>query len=198
VFGFDELGREVVEYMDGEVIDFRSEVLTDAQLVSLTRWTKSFHNVVAEFDHAGPWRYFAIPGADTFGHNDIGPYNVCFKGDDLVGVFDWDMAGPSTRLGDLAFLAWTSVPLATPKDPQEVARRLVLLAETYDGPSALDILRATPSRIELIIAGLPRAAAAGDPGMKNLVRNGVVSRCSDELKALTNVMAQVELVLSGV
>ncbi|MEO8105945.1 MAG: phosphotransferase [Actinomycetes bacterium] len=191
VFGFDDQGREVIEFLPGTVVDFRTEALTDGQLTSLTRWTKSFHNEIAGFSHPGPWRYFPIAGANTVGHNDIGPFNVCFDGDELAGVFDWDMAGPSTRLGDLAFLAWTAVPLAAPREPQDVARRLRLLASVYAGPSALEILRATPPRIQVIIDGLPRAADAGDAGMANLVRNGVPHRCEAELAALQSMTADV-------
>lgn len=58
-----------------------------------------------------------------------------------------------------------------------------------------EILRATPPRIQLVIEGLPRAADAGDPGMRNLVNNGVVERCSDELRTLASAMADVERVL---
>ena len=46
---------------------------------------------MADFAHPGPWRYFPTPGATLIGHNDIAPYNACFDGDDLAGVFDWDL-----------------------------------------------------------------------------------------------------------
>ena len=74
--------------------------MTDGQLHSLARWTKEFHDVVADFEHPGPLAVLPqrlLPS--LIGHNDLGPYNVCFNGDELVGVFDWDMAGPvDTRL----------------------------------------------------------------------------------------------------
>jgi Ser/Thr protein kinase RdoA (MazF antagonist) len=31
-----------------------------------------------------------MPQASLIGHNDIAPYNVCFDGDEVAGVFDWD------------------------------------------------------------------------------------------------------------
>lgn len=196
VYGLDDEGRETVEYLDGTVIDFKSASLTDGQLTSLCQWTRDFHNVVADFEHAGPWRYFPVPGANSFGHNDLGPYNVCFDGDDLVGVFDWDMAGPSHPLAELALVAWTSVPLAVPVEAREVARRLEVVAAAYGGPSAREILRATPARIQLVIEGIPRAAQNGDAGMQNLVRLNVPNRCGEELAALVAVMAEVDELLS--
>ena len=196
VHGFDDHGRETLEYMKGTVIDFKTASLTDGQLASLSRWTREFHEVVAGFEHAGPWRYFPVPGAHSLGHNDLGPYNVCFDGDELAGVFDWDMAGPTHPLAELALVAWTSVPLAVPVEPLEVARRLEIVADAYGGPSALSILRATPARIQLVIEGIPRAAHSGDSGMQNLVRLDVPRRCGEELAALVAVMAEVEEHLS--
>ena len=71
-----------------------------------------FHDGGGGLRHPGPWRYFHRRPAAFVGHNDIAPYNVCFDGDDLVGVFDWDMSGPTT-LSELAFIAWNCVPLWT-------------------------------------------------------------------------------------
>ena len=48
---------------------------------------------MARFSHPGPWRYPCVPRASLIGHNDIAPYNVCFDGDRLAGVSDWDLAG---------------------------------------------------------------------------------------------------------
>jgi aminoglycoside phosphotransferase (APT) family kinase protein len=31
-------------------------------------------------------------------------------GDDVAGVFDWDLAGPTTPLMELGFIAWNCVP----------------------------------------------------------------------------------------
>jgi hypothetical protein len=46
------------------------------------------------FSHPGPWRFFPVTSPSLIGHNDIAPYNVCFAGDELVGVFDRDRAAP--------------------------------------------------------------------------------------------------------
>ena len=75
---------------------------------------RAFHAAVSGFSHPGPWRYFPLPSPTIIGHNDIAPYNVCFEGDRLTGVFDWDLAGPSTPLLELAHLAWHGIPLFRP------------------------------------------------------------------------------------
>jgi len=184
VEGMDARGREVLTYLPGRIVDEDTELLTDAQLWSLTRWTRELHEAVSDFQHPGPWRFYPVDEWSLIGHNDLGPYNVCFDGDDLAGVFDWDLAGPSTPLMELAFLAWNGVPLRRPIEAGEQARRLALMAEAYGEVSARQILEAVPGRIRLVLSGIPAAAAAGDPGMQNLVAFGEPERSRRALAAL--------------
>jgi hypothetical protein len=172
VHGFDEQGREVLDYLPGRVLDSAAEPLSEGQLRSLVQWTVDFHAAVARFTHAGPWRYFAIPSPTLVGHNDIAPYNCCFDGEDVVGVFDWDLAGPTTPLNELSFIAWNCVPLWSDIGADRAAERLQLIADTYRGFTAEQILQNTPSRIQLMIDGIAASAAAGDPGMTRLVAGG--------------------------
>jgi hypothetical protein len=128
VLGFDTQGREVLSYLPGQVVDNEAVGLTGAQITSLVRWTREFHRAVAGFTHAGPWRYFPIEAPTLIGHNDIAPYNACFAGDEVVGVFDWDMCGPATPLSELAFIAWNCVPLWRETPPGYAAIRSYRLA----------------------------------------------------------------------
>jgi len=147
VVGFDQHGREVLTYLPGRVVDIDTELLTDEQIASITRWSRNFHAAVSGFSHPGPWRYFPVPSATLIGHNDIAPYNACFDGNELVGVFDWDLAGPTTPLSELAFLAWNCVPLWRDIGAEAAARRLTVIASTYGGFRPGQILRAVPARI---------------------------------------------------
>ncbi len=195
VHGLDERGREVLDYLPGTVVDHESDALTDGQLVALAAWTRALHEAVAGFEHPGPWRYFPIPGATLIGHNDVAPYNACFEGDALAGVFDWDLAGPTTPLAELAFLAWNGVPLVRPLPHHEAARRLELIAAAYGGPPAKDVLRAVPARIEVMLAGIPAAAAAGDAGMQNLMAVGEPARSRDTLAELRGRLPRIDAAL---
>ena len=184
VLGFDDLGREVLTFLPGEVVDFEREVLTDAQLVALVAWTRRFHAAVADFRHDGPWRF--VPGADPtlIGHNDIAPYNVCFDGDDLTGVFDWDFAGPSSPLDELAFIAWNCVPLTRDVGVAESAHRLELIASTYGGVQPHAVLDQVPVRIQLMFDGMAAGVAAGDAGMARLLTLGEPQRSQRTLAEL--------------
>jgi hypothetical protein len=184
VLGQDERGREMLSYLPGRVVDIDSETLSIGQLDALVSWTRAFHGAVAGFSHPGPWRFFPVDGASLIGHNDIAPYNVCFDGDQLVGVFDWDLSGPSTPLFELAFIAWNCVPLWHDIEPETAAERLRVIAAAYGPFTAGQILHAVAPRIQIMLDGIPVAAAAGDPGMANLMTAGEPERSRATLTAL--------------
>jgi len=192
VLGFDDRGREVLTYLPGQVITAEVGMLTGAQIASMVRWTRALHTAVADFTHPGPWRFFPMSPTTLIGHNDIAPYNVCFEGDELVGVFDWDLAGPTTPLFELAFLAWNAVPLWRDIGADLAAARLRVIAQTYGGPSAREILHAVPPRIHLMLDGIPVAAAAGDPGMANLLAAGEPGRSRGPINGLIARIPAIE------
>ena len=198
VLGFDEQGREVLSYLPGRVIDTNVELLSVGQLATVVRWTRGFHEAVADFAHPGPWRYPRLPGPTLIGHNDIAPYNICFDGEELVGVFDWDMSGPSTPLFELAFVAWNCVPMWRDIGTDLAARRLAVIASAYGGFDPRQILHAVPVRIQLMMDGILVAAAAGDQGMANLVAAGepeldriAVAGVVDRIPAIERCLARI-------
>ena len=200
VHGFDEQGREVLDFLPGEVVDLTVEHLSERRLVALVEWVRLFHAAVAGFEHAGPWRLGAVGEPVLVCHNDLGAYNVCWDGDELAGVFDWDAAAPSNPLLELAFVAWNGVPMwAVDRDLETyvevAAQRLALVADTYGGLSPVDLLHAVPARIQLMVDGIARGAAAGDAGLANLVRLGFHARDVATLAALRERVPAVERLL---
>jgi Ser/Thr protein kinase RdoA (MazF antagonist) len=192
VLGHDEAGREILSYLPGRVVDIDSERLSPGQLASLVRWTRAFHEAVAEFAHPGPWRYFSVEQPSLICHNDIAPYNACFAGDEVAGVFDWDLAGPSTPLFELAFIAWNCVPLWRDIGQDEAAARLSMIAAAYGRFSPAQILQAVPERIQLMLEFIPAAASAGDAGMANLMASGEPGNSAAALAGLLTRMPGID------
>jgi hypothetical protein len=85
---------------------------------------------------------------------------------------------------ELTFIAWNGVPLWRSMDHREAADRLDVIASNYGTFTASEILAAVPGRIQLMLAGIPAAAAAGDAGMANLVAAGEPERSQRSLDDL--------------
>ncbi len=198
VHGYDARGREVLDYLPGRVIDVDQELPTEAQVRELATWARELHDALEDFDHPGPWRFFEVPRADLIAHNDLAPYNVCWAGDELTGVFDWDLAGPSTRLFELAHLAWTALPLYRPAPDARVASRLRLLAEAYGGPSASEILHAVVPLKEVGIAGITAWISAGEPAGLAQAAIGEPERTARALADLRTRLPALERALGAV
>ena len=195
VLGIDARGREVLTFLPGTVVDVDADLLTDEQLADLTRWSRELHEAVAALDDEGPWRFFGVAAPTVVAHNDLAPYNVCFEGDRLSGVFDWDLSGPSTPLLELAHLAWNGVPLFRPLPPEVAARRLEVLAASYGGPSAREVLAAVPARARLAIDGIRTAVANGDEQMRNLTLIGEPENTERALARLEERLPAIERAL---
>jgi hypothetical protein len=116
--GVDELGRDVVTYLAGETVGserpWPAWTHSDEALVQVAGWLRRFHEAVLDFDPGvdAVWREggFWRPGL-VIGHNDAAPYNAVWNHDALVGFMDWDMSGPLARESDLAWMAFSWVPL---------------------------------------------------------------------------------------
>ena len=185
----------MLTYLPGRVIDVQKETLTPAQLRSVAAWTRELHEAVAGFEHPGPWRYFPLEGTTIVGHNDIAPWNICLDGDEVAGVFDWDMAGPTTPLYELAFIAWSGVPLWSEIAAEVAAERLTAIADGYGTFDARQILTAVPDRVRAMFDWIQVAAAAGDEGMAKLV--GGAKRSYARVDALVARIPAMERALGG-
>ncbi|HET7532662.1 MAG TPA: NUDIX domain-containing protein [Nocardioidaceae bacterium] len=196
VLGTDSRGREILEYLPGTIVDVDRDVLGEARLESIVAWTRLLHDTVAGFDHQGPWRHPAVDHPEVVAHNDIAPYNVCFAGDRVAGVFDWDLAAPSTRLMELGLLAWTCVPLFRPTDPTAVARRLELIARTYGRYTAREILDAAEARVRFSSEAVRHWITTGAPGADGMLAVGEPERTEDALADWARRRPAIEEALS--
>jgi hypothetical protein len=106
--GFDSSGREMLSYLPGETIGDRMPwpawVSADSMLVQVGQWLRRLHDLTADFRPPADERWFIggvmRPGL-IVGHQDAAPYNAVVDGEWLVGFYDWDIAGPSSREWDL-------------------------------------------------------------------------------------------------
>ena len=205
VLGMDEQGREMLTFLPGQTVGgarpWPAWVHSDGALGQAGRWLWRYHDAVRDFVPPLGLRWRSSPRAwrpgDVIGHNDAAPYNAVWQavaagdgtGDDdgsggrLAGFIDWDFAAPCRPVQDLAFMAFSWVPLHA-RDVAagegftrfaERPRRLRLLLDAYGYTGTVgDVLAAVRSRIDDHARGLRELAAAGDPLFARLVRDGAI------------------------
>jgi phosphotransferase family enzyme len=201
--GIDSRGREVLSFLHGETVGsalpWPRWVHAEETLVQVARWLRRYHRAVSDFvPPAGacwrlgaPWR----PGL-IIGHNDAAPYNAVWRAGGLAGFIDWDMAGPVTPEWDLAFAAFSWVPLHARHlvvqegftDFSAQPRRLRLFLSEYGWTgTAADFLEQVRARIRAHVAGIHALAAAGDPLFIRLVQQGVIDNLITALSQLPHI-----------
>jgi aminoglycoside phosphotransferase (APT) family kinase protein len=118
--GFDELGREVLAFIPGTVPHSMPDwVWSETVLTDVAHALRQWHDASASFDRADAvWSLRVNQTPEVICHNDFAPYNCVFRDGRLVGVIDFDLCAPGSRLWDLAYTAYRYVPLMPPADAQ--------------------------------------------------------------------------------
>lgn len=149
--GTDEQGRDVLDHVPGEVAGQPAEpwVADEALLPSLAELLRRLHEASRGFVPAAglsfhrdllpdPPALAALVDPPTLvGHNDVTPQNVVFRNGRAVALIDFDLAGPTTPLRDVANTCLHWAPLAAPGDvPAGLAgtdpfRRCRVIADGY-------------------------------------------------------------------
>lgn len=196
VHGIDDEGREVLTYVEGRGVPVDREIVLDDVLVEAVTWLRDFHDLVEGFrpDGARCWRSAGEVGLgddEIICHHDPGAYNWIIQSGHFVAMIDWDMAGPGKAIDDLAFLAWTAIPLYREIPTTEVARRLDLLVDAYGEWGPMTVLEAVVTRMTAASDRIEAGQARGDEGFLNLGKVGEPQRTRDRLAAFRDRIAVI-------
>lgn len=185
--GFDDEGREMLTYVEGRGVPVDREVVLDNVLTEAVTWLRDFHDIVEGFRPEGPrqWRggEAELAAGEIICHNDPGAYNWIIQSGHFVAMIDWDMAGPGRPIDDLAFLAWTGIPLYRDIGADETARRVDLLVDAYGEWGPLTVLDAVVERMTAATERIAAGQERGDPGFITLAKSGEPQRTRDRVDA---------------
>lgn len=203
VLGFDEQGREVLTYVEGEVgvglpdadagpvRDVEHWVWRDEVLVELGALVRAAHDAASTFSWAGrDWQLDVREPVETVCHNDLSPGNVVFRAGLPVALIDWEAAAPGPRAWDLGYAAWRWVPFwpedrcraaGLPTDIADRARRLRLLLDGYGAEPDVGIVRTAIARMRQYLDHWRELVARGSEWEMALARRGVLDELAREI-----------------
>jgi phosphotransferase family enzyme len=182
VRGIDEQGREVLDYIEGEVVhpDHDGLLVSDAALAEVVASIRRFHDAVESFIDSGRFAW-SDRGGDPSGpheilcHNDLAPWNLIHGRDGRWAFIDWDLAAPGRRSWDLAWALLSMVPLMPGSDLSDQRRveRTALFRHAY-GRNKFpdDALAVAVERCAREADLIDRLGAAGEPPYERLLKEG--------------------------
>lgn len=150
-FGYDEQGREILGFVEGEVPDepVPDWVWSEAALAALAKLIRRLHDAAEGWEPPPGAVWGSIPGQDgvevpalfdrpeLVGHQDYCPGNVVFRSGLPAALIDFDLARPTSRVADCVNALYWWVPLVDPADRRPSARdldagaRLRVFADAY-------------------------------------------------------------------
>ena len=149
--------------------------MADQHLVDAARLLRRYHDLVSGFV-APPdarWRLVAPTRAELICHNDWAPWNVVFRDGRVAVMLDWDMAGPGTRVWDLANAAYSWVPLYPRSAPrftlERQSARLRQFLDAYGFENRVAILPTINDRLLFIADFFLEQSAKDEPGFQKLI-----------------------------
>jgi hypothetical protein len=149
--GYDEQGREVLSYLDGDVPaePLPDWATADSVLVGLAEMIRALHEAAAGWQPPADAIWGRIPGrsgvvvpplfdtAELVAHSDYCPGNVVFRDRRPAALIDFDLARPTTRVVDFVNPLYWWTPLVDPRDrpgrlsDTDVFRRCRVFADAY-------------------------------------------------------------------
>lgn len=154
--GVDQEGRDRFTFVAGDVgvPPFPTWVLDDTALVSAARLLRRLHDVTATMpvDRGLPWDpAFRSPVGRIIGHNDACPENTVFRDGEAVAFIDFDLAGPTERVLDLAHLLRMWVPLGVHDGidrPARLAARMRSALAGYGADTGVELREALKTSVD--------------------------------------------------
>ena len=100
---------EYTEYINGEMI--HPKKWTDDGLYEIGKLLKKLHEAAKVFysQHTLNWKTWylrELGKPDICSHCDIAPWNIITKNNKIIGIVDWECAGPIDPMVELARVCW--------------------------------------------------------------------------------------------
>ncbi|GIG20611.1 phosphotransferase [Cellulomonas chitinilytica] len=184
VHGTDEQGREVLDYVAGEVGNYplTEQVRSESALLSAGRLLRGYHDATTTLLDQGVegWQLGPIEPVEVLCHGDFAPYNCVFRDGEAVSLIDFDGARPGPRAWDLAYALYRFAPLTRPENgdgfggTDEQARRARQFLDAYGATPELraTVVATLGRRLQSLVDFMQAAADAGDENFARHIADG--------------------------
>lgn len=195
VLGLDPEGNEVLTYFDG--VSGKAgwaPVVSTKGLRAFAHLLRSYHDAVAGYRPDGmSWAVTdeAVNDDEVICHGDFAPWNMVWRGDQPVGIIDWDMAGPHPPLYDIVYALEFTTPfrgdeeclrwLAYPEAPDR-RRRMEIFAEAYGLASTAGLYEAVLEVQQQRMDNVRLLAERGDKRMIEWIAGGWLEQQQAQLQ----------------
>ncbi len=178
--GVDDLGREILSFLDGHVAWQASQpadVGSDESLAAAALLVREFHDLTAGTTLAG--------NAEVVCHNDLSPKNTVYRvlgaGLRPAAFIDWDIAAPGPRIHDIAHVCWQYPGLGPDAgDPAQAGQRVRLICDAYGLADRTSVVSTILWWQERCWRGIQVGAGAGDPVMMRLHETGATAAVREQ------------------
>ena len=184
--GIDSQGREVVSYIRGESgATGWHRIHSDKGLRRFASLLREYHDAVGDFRPSSDLEWALRPAEpdEVVCHNDFGPWNLVYDGDEPVGILDWDFAAPGPCGNDIAYALEYAVPFRDDATAQswhhftevpDRRARLEVFADAYGLTSTVGLVDDVIARQHLTIAHVHELAERGLEPQATWVRDGTL------------------------
>lgn len=179
-----EDGLEILDFLSGAIGGYpiTSEASSPTALVSAARVLRALHDATSSF-LLSPMDVWALPVQSPYEvicHNDFGPHNCVLNNNEVVGVIDFDFAGPGPRIWDVAYALYRWAPMsALPSTDanssvQEQAARVRHFCDAYglDEGSRTRVVDATIARLRGLLTFVGSEAERGNEAFARMLLSG--------------------------
>jgi len=194
VLGVDsDSGTEQLSFIDGEAAmrPWPDCLRDEAGIVEIGRMLRAYHVAVSRYvpKPGSPWRVPKVnwQSGMIIRHGDLGPWNMVWESERLVGLIDWDFAEPGYPIDDLAQAAWYCVPMRPDKgcheagiDPDQRKARLAALSTAHGTEPTV----VTEALIRLQESEMNRTKSYGEAGLepwKSFLHRGDIDEMRSEM-----------------
>jgi hypothetical protein len=185
--GIDARGRESLSFIAGDAgaIGWH-RIHSDRGLRRVATLLREYHDAVAGFqpDADAEWAVRPSDPREVVCHNDFGPWNLVYDGDEPIGILDWDFAAPGPRRNDIAYALEYAVPFRDDVTAMswhhfdavpDRRHRLEVFADAYGLTSTAGLVDDVIARQRLTIEHVEELAARGLQPQATWVGDGTLA-----------------------